>query len=186
MVKSTMVNESSRIFIGLWPKEKTKKALMPLSRAALQHCGGRALKAEHWHITLAFLGQMPSERLEQLCVQAKQWKIPVSPFLIDQYGAFKHSEIVWAGSTKIDSLKTMKDSYGVLWKKLQPLGFKPENRPFTPHVSLLRQAQDCYLKALPTFKPFYWFSAHCYIVASKPTDGRTFYRPLASIPLVFS
>lgn len=172
-----------RIFIGLWPDEQTVNAIRPLSAAALHHCGGRALQAAHWHITLAFLGSLSQEQVQQLCVHSRQWQVPVAPFQIDCFGTFADSRVLWLGSRAPFSLQAMQHSFDSLWSALQPLGFSPESRPFTPHVSLLRRAQCLSVEALPEVVPFDWQTAHCYVMASHPGPAATHYRPLARIAL---
>lgn len=172
-----------RIFIGLWPDEQTVEAIRPLSAAALQHCGGRALHAVHWHITLAFLGSLPQDRVQQLCAHSRQWQVPVAPFQIDCFGSFAHSRVLWLGSSAPASLQAMQHSFDSLWAELKPLGFYPENRPFTPHVSLLRRAQRLSLAQLPEITPFDWQSAHCSVMVSQPGPEATHYHPLARIAL---
>src|SRR5690625_5765663 len=67
-----------------------------------------------------------------------------------------------------------------LWQYLTPLGYRPEPRPFVPHISLLRQAQSYALSALPDFSPFAWQSAQCYVMESRPTANGTHYLPLGT------
>lgn len=171
-----------RIFIGLWPDKAAQTALHPLSVAALQHCGGRALRPDQWHITLAFLGALADQEVQALCAQAVQWQLPIAPFKVDSYGYFEGAQIVWAGSQDAESLEQMAATQQQLWQYLQPLGYRPEQRPFVPHISLLRRAQSFDIDKLPAFEPFYWHSAHCYVVASRPTEQGTHYTPLCSIP----
>jgi len=174
---------TQRIFIGLWPDKAAQTALHPLSAAALQHCGGRALRPDQWHITLAFLGSLSMQDVDGLCAQASEWQLPTAPFCIDHYGYFKQAGIVWVGSQETVSLQQMAACHRRLWQYLLPLGYRPEQRPFVPHVSLLRQAESCTLDALSSFIPFDWYSAHCYVVESRPTARGTHYIPLCEIAL---
>lgn len=173
-----------RLFIGLWPKAATQRALQPLSAQAVGHCGGRALKAEQWHITLAFLGAVPETRVQQLRAQAPQWQLPDAPFLLDSYGSFPGTGIVWVGSRDSASLQAMQQCFTALWHYLRPLGFSAENRPFVPHVSLLRRAVRSDIRNLPSFAPFGWHNQACYLIESRPTAQGSAYYPLAKIPLL--
>ena len=174
---------TQRIFIGLWPQKAVQNALQPLSAAALQHCGGRALRPDQWHITLAFLGALSTQDAQDLCARAAKWQLPTAPFRIDRYGYFKAPRIVWVGSQQENSLQQMAACHQQLWQYLLPLGYQPEQRPFVPHISLLRQAESCAVDALPSFTPFDWHSAHCYVVESRPTAQGTHYSPLCEISL---
>ncbi len=175
--------EQPRIFIGLWPDASTRAALGPWSAAALQHCGGRALHPDQWHITLAFLGRLSPAAVQKLCTEAARWRLPRAPFRVNCYGHFERARIVWAGSQDPQSQQHLAATYQQLWHCLQPLGYQPESRPFVPHISLLRQARFCDVQALPPREPFVWQSAHCYVVESRPTEQSTQYIPVCSIPL---
>ncbi|HLS17248.1 MAG TPA: RNA 2',3'-cyclic phosphodiesterase [Paenalcaligenes sp.] len=174
---------TQRIFIGLWPNQATQAALQPLSVAAQQYCGGRALRADQWHITLAFLGDLPPQEVQTLCAHAAEWQLPIAPFQVDRYGCFERARIIWAGSQEASSLQHMSACHQQLWQYLTPLGYRPEPRPFVPHISLLRQAQSYALSALPDFSPFAWQSAQCYVMESRPTANGTHYLPLGTIAL---
>jgi len=170
-----------RVFIGLWPDENTVRAIEPLAESALRHCGGRALHAHHWHITLAFLGALDTCTVQQLCTRSQQWQIPVGPFWVDHYGVFEQSRVLWLGSHQQPSLQIMAHGFQILWAELKALGMQPERRPFTPHISLLRRADNLDVTQLPAFRPFAWQSAGCYLMASRPSAAGTDYRPLAPI-----
>lgn len=181
--KPASASHSRRIFIGLWPDATTMQALGPLSTAALEQCKGRPLLAHQWHITLAFLGELSLSAVDSLCARAQQWALPSAPFLLDRYGCFADSRIVWVGSEHAAAQKSMAHTHAVLWQQLEGLGYTPEPRAFVPHVSLLRQAQSFRLELLPKFVPFAWQSASCQVVASSPRAGATHYECLAHIPL---
>lgn len=172
-----------RVFIGLWPDAQTIEAIRPWSEQAQLHGQGRVLAPQHWHITLAFLGALEEGRLTPLCSEAAQWQIPVAPFKVERFGLFVDSQTLWLGSHEAHSLKAMQQTFSSLWAYLTPLGFRPEQRAFTPHISLLRRAQPHVLGKLPVLTPFWWHSAACYVMESRPSATGTDYRPLAQIPL---
>lgn len=99
---------------------------------------------ENMHITMVFLGDVDDGLVPDLEVAARQaleeteLSGPIDVTL-DRLGAFPHvhkPRVVWAGCTNDpEPVKRLAKS---LEAALQPLGFEPEDRPFTTHVTLGR------------------------------------------------
>ncbi len=92
------------------------------------------------HITLKFLGDTDETLIPNIEDAMRSAISDISPFKMVLKGAgafpdFKRISVVWAGLTDADSL-------GVIAKRidecLKPLGFAPERRPFSPHVTIAR------------------------------------------------
>lgn len=97
------------------------------------------------HLTLKFLGQVPSDRLEEVqrrltpaCVAT-----PYLRFEVHTLGGFPSVEsprVIWAGlSGDIDPVSELARRIDTT---LAELGFSRENRPFTPHLTLARVRQE--------------------------------------------
>ena len=54
-----------RLFFALWPDGDTRKAINGLARPAVRRAGGRPVPARHFHMTLAFLGEVPEALFEE-------------------------------------------------------------------------------------------------------------------------
>jgi len=99
---------------------------------------------ENMHITMVFLGDISDGLVSDLEVAARQaleetgLQGPVDVTL-DRFGAFPHvhkPRVVWAGCTH--DPKPVKRLAKSLEQTLEPLGFEPEDRPFTTHVTFGR------------------------------------------------
>jgi RNA 2',3'-cyclic 3'-phosphodiesterase len=115
-------------------------AILPTSLPAL-----RRVKAENLHITLAFLGQTPDERLDDVAAAAKDAAALVSPFRLsfDRAGRFPERgrpRVVWLGIADGEA-KVVELGAGV-YEGLRSRGLRFDDRPPAPHLTLARVAED--------------------------------------------
>jgi RNA 2',3'-cyclic 3'-phosphodiesterase len=93
------------------------------------------------HITLKFLGDTPDTIVDKLLLAMAESAVGVSPFKLEvrQVGAFpavERPQVIWVGvSGEMDQLAQLQKK---IEKNMEPLGFKPEARPFSPHLTLGR------------------------------------------------
>ena len=96
---------------------------------------------ESIHLTLKFLGSVSGETIPEIVEAMSLVAQPVSPFTlqIGGTGAFpnwQRPQIVWVGvGGEMGRLTTLQRE---LEAALSPLGFPPESRPFSPHLTLGR------------------------------------------------
>jgi 2'-5' RNA ligase len=101
----------------------------------------------HWvqpegiHLTLKFLGDTPSEKVNEVKLALARAAAQVSPFTftVGEVGCFPNSRqprVVWVG------LQEPTGALACLQKAVEdqvaPLGFPTEKRPFSPHLTLGR------------------------------------------------
>lgn len=127
-----------RLFIALNFCPKNKQLLdgiaQDLKALAL---AGRPVSKDNHHLTLAFIGE--SDAVEELshCLDiaaGEQFQL-----IAAQLGAFHRSggDIIWLGIKPQPELFAL---HGRLAAALKAAGFAVDNRPFKPHLTLLRQA----------------------------------------------
>ena len=167
---------SRRLFFALWPDDASRQALADEAERLAPLCGGYPLPAENMHITLAFLGSVDAPRLEALVDLPRAWPALQGEWTLDRLGHFPKPRIVWAGSqTPNDILMTLNAE---LWQALSRHGFTAPQREFTPHVSLVRQADRAAPQSrLPT--SIRWRFDHLALVESQLGNGGSRYRTLA-------
>src|SRR5262245_20925540 len=108
----------------------------------LAGCGERLrpVALDNLHVTLKFLGDIPEERVSEICsvVRPIAEAMAASPVKLCGLRAFPHARrpsVVWVGFEQAERLVEIA---GALDRALSPLGFVPEARPFEPHLTLLR------------------------------------------------
>lgn len=172
-----MNEKSLRLFYALWPDDK--------ARARLQHLQGftrgRRIHQDKLHMTLAFLGQQPAEKLPQL--KNILADLPHSDIMlsIDHLGYFKKNRIAWAGMQAIpDALLELQLT---LVKMLESKGITllDNTGHFKPHVTLARDADP---PADVPFDPIVWHAGHAALLHSTQENGKLIYRVLASRMLI--
>jgi len=107
----------------------------------------RKASAVHWvdphgiHLTLRFLGEVQAERLEAIVAAARAGLDgrPAPRLRTGELGVFPERgrpRVVWVGLE--DEAGTLADLHRALEGALEPLGFAPEGRPYSPHLTLGR------------------------------------------------
>ncbi len=91
-------------------------------------------------MTLAFLGAVPEKRIGALRVMASQVRFARFTLELESVGCWRHNRIAWiAPQTASPGLS---DLVAKLEARLAVSGFTFDQRPFAPHVTLIRKA-DC-------------------------------------------
>ncbi|MDT3707423.1 MAG: RNA 2',3'-cyclic phosphodiesterase [Thiobacillus sp.] len=127
-----------RLFFALWPDDATRDALNRTGKWLHQHWGGRPMRVETVHITLAFLGETPAERLDDLVACADAARSDGFELILDQAGYWRHNRIGWLGASQTPPQYV--ELVGALNAALQGAGFPVDSRPHVPHVTLLRKS----------------------------------------------
>jgi len=174
----TGVMGSRRLFVALWPDPGTARVLSRIAARAHALCGGRPMRSDTLHLTLAFLGTVAGDRIPPLCEMIRTWAPRGGELVLDRFGRFKGPRIVWAGPSEpwpawLDAL------HAELWARLRQLGFPTSDEPFRPHVSLLRKAGPADPAPLGGGRPIAWRPRRCVLVASMPRETGSYYEALA-------
>jgi RNA 2',3'-cyclic 3'-phosphodiesterase len=130
--------DTLRLFFALWPDDATREALNRTSKWLHQHWGGRRMRADTLHITLAFLGSTPVDQLDVLAACADTIQTEAFELILDQAGYWRHNRIGWFGASQTPSQHL--ELVGALNTALQDAGFPVDARPHVPHVTLLRKS----------------------------------------------
>ena len=129
----------ARVFFALWPDDEVRAALADVAARAHAQCGGRVTASAKIHLTLFFVGTIERERIAELEACAKE--VAAAPFELelDVLGHWRHNRIVWAGTRQTPAaLAALVDT---LTRSLARAGYRGEDRPYAPHVTLVRDAR---------------------------------------------
>jgi len=139
--------------------------------------GGRITRPENLHLTLAFLGPTDATRLAELEAVAASVPINDCNLVLDEAGYWKHNQVVWAGTNKVpEKLDAMVNE---LRDALRKNGFRFDSKPFKPHVTLIRDAQDPGPTAKRLIK---WKVGGFALVRAYRDDQGLLYRVVSSCP----
>lgn len=127
------------------------------------------MRRENLHITLAFLGNLPADRLAQAEAVADAIAAPAFDIALDRLGWWKHNRILWAGCS--DAPAALTELAAVLGAGLRAAGFTLDERPFAVHATLLRNAR-CAAPEPLLVPPVAWHAADFVLAESVPgPDG---------------
>ena len=167
---------SRRLFFALWPDAATAVVLEEAGRRAQAICGGRSMRRETLHLTLAFLGEVASGRIEGLRQVAAAIRAPSFTLRLDTLGCWRH--IVWAGCRQLPP--PLAGLVGQLQSVLLRAGVSLEDRPFAAHVTLLRNARCGEPLPLP---PIAWHAAEFVLAAAQGSASGGGYAAIGRWPL---
>ena len=141
-----------RLFFALWPAAAAVAALAAWAEQAQKQTGGRVTRPESIHLTLAFLGEVTEERVENAIRAAQSVRGERHTLPIEHAKRWSHNDVIWVGPTEIPrALAALAQS---LRTALEKEGFVLEARPFAAHVTLIRKARRA--AALPPFPRAAW------------------------------
>ena len=103
--------------------------------------GLRPVNPEGVHLTLKFLGDMPASQVGAVSAALDEAAATALPFDLElrDLGGFpdlRRPRVLWVGVA--GDLEALQRLYEALEEALAPLGFAPEGRAFTPHLTLAR------------------------------------------------
>lgn len=175
-----MAEARQRLFLALWPDEAVAGALDAAGLAAHHLCGGRRMRRDTLHLTLAFLGDVEASRIPALVDALGAVKGDAFRLQLDTLGYWRHNQIVWAGAAEWPA--ALDGLVRALRANLAALGFAVAETGFVPHVTLLRKAAVA--GALPAPGPIAWPVSEWVLMESHLSACGPSYRRLAAWPLV--
>lgn len=179
-VRQTVHNtgDSRRLFFALWPDDPLRARLRRAVRPAVQLAGGRPVLPADLHLTLAFLGQVPESRLDDVLTAGASVSMPPIRLELDRFGCFPRAGVFWLGPERTPAALT--DFVVALWHSLEPLGLMGRG-VFRAHVTLCRKVRRA--PALPAPWPVVWLARE-FVLAESLTvpERRRHYRVLERFP----
>lgn len=133
-----------RSFVAIPLGEELHRELDRLLRRLQADAPPGAVKwvpAANIHLTLKFLGDIPPEQVEPILAALRKEVTELAPFsfFIEGFGCFpglRRPRVLWAGvQERTGQLQALQAR---VERALNPLGFPPEDRAFSPHLTLGR------------------------------------------------
>ncbi len=137
-----MSEERIRAFVAVPLAEALHVELARLQRRLRQRIpyGVRWVRTEGIHLTLFFLGEIPSAQVEPISAALKVVTRHIPPFVLEPggLGAFpspRRPRVLWVGIEGGEPLTLL---HAAVNEALASLGHRPDERPFHPHLTLGR------------------------------------------------
>jgi RNA 2',3'-cyclic 3'-phosphodiesterase len=104
----------------------------------------RWVAGKNIHLTLKFLGEVESNKIEPINQVIQAESQPIKPFELSAGGAgafpnLRRPRVVWIG---VQAPQVLGDLAAAIDRGTQQLGFPGEDRPFSPHLTLGRVSQN--------------------------------------------
>lgn len=171
-----------RLFFGLSLPDSVRAVTRACAESAALSFPGRYAPAENHHITLAFLGEVPPERLPDArdvlarCAAA----FPAPTLTLQGFGCFgrRTNGIL---ILRVHSEPPLAPLHDRLVRALAGAGLPADPGPFSPHITLARHA--ALPDALPACPPVSFTAASSHVfLSARDTAGVLRYTPLETVP----
>ncbi|NPV07161.1 MAG: RNA 2',3'-cyclic phosphodiesterase [Anaerolineae bacterium] len=135
-----------RLFIAVELPRSVREALAEVQRGLRAHPGSRHVRwtdPEGTHLTLRFLGETQEQTVPAVerCLVEACLTCPPLKLKLDGIGAFpsrKRPRVVWVGLDAGDDAERLAALQGALERGVVRLGYPPEERAFSAHLTLGR------------------------------------------------
>jgi 2'-5' RNA ligase len=189
---------SLRLFLALDPPTDVRAHLAELQSELRRRADRRAgdvkwVAPENLHLTLQFLGAVAEDQAPPVEAAAREAALAAAPLSLEVRGcgAFpgaRRPRVLWAGlAGDVDPLRALVRALG---DRLAPLGFPPEDRPFSAHVTLGRAREPrgapglaAALEALAGAAGPAWAARELVLIRSHLSPRGPRYEPIARAPL---
>ena len=163
-----------KLFFALWPdmrqRDRMRNFISPVARLV----EGRAVERHNWHITLAYIGEFPESRIDEL--HEARMAVNVEPFRLrfDRLEFWPRPKIaaLVAATVPAELERLMKDLKG----RIFAAGVELEQRTYRPHVTAVRNARQFETQRLAQSAAIEWDSFKLIESVSEP--GGVIYRPV--------
>ncbi|MDH3547448.1 MAG: RNA 2',3'-cyclic phosphodiesterase [Gammaproteobacteria bacterium] len=163
-----------RFFFALWPDNRQRDRLRDFITPVAKLIDGRAIDRRNWHITLAYIGEFPEERLDELLEVKQEVRVEPLRLRFDRVEFWPRPRIaVLVAPTVPPELTQLVDT---LKGEILAAGVVPEQRTYRPHITVARKARPFETQRLAQAAITEW--AGFELVESVSEAGGVTYRPV--------
>lgn len=125
-----------RLFVALDLPESVRESLIAMQQADIPDA--RWVRPEQMHLTMHFIGNVPDETHQT--IQTSLAAVNIADFQmrlrgVGQFPPRGSARVLWAG---IEAPVVLQTLHQAIAAALRPTGYIPEDRPFSPHITLAR------------------------------------------------
>ena len=130
--------DTLRLFFALWPDDAARAALGDLVSSLRVQCGGRPVPESKLHVTLLFLGNVQAGLVADLRRMAGRVTAPPATLVLDHVEYWRRNRLLCVSATHCPP--ALVDLVAGLVQGARRLNLPVDERPYVPHVTLLRNA----------------------------------------------
>jgi len=191
------VQDHVRLFVACEVPDDVRETIGEVIVGLKQKSGAavRWIKPDGVHVTLKFLGEVPTKKLPAVKLAIQEAVVGHSPFELEfssigTFGGREGLRIMWVGIAG-DVLR-LEALVRAVNAALAVVGFEPERRPFRPHLTLGRVRDEISTRhraeievavGKSTVPPVSWRTAQVSLMRSRFTAQGASYEVLATFPL---
>ncbi len=181
--------DGMRLFIAIHLTEEVKVHLSDtISKLSKESVRGNYIREQNLHLTLAFLGDVPSKRIKEILQCMKMATEGKRSFVIklDGIGKFEHhrESLYWCGIRKNAKLSYLQYALVTILKEHQVAA---DDKPFKPHITIGRRCimkpqfdEKTFGKSIPTIG---MKVESIHLMSSAQVKGNVYYSSLGEVNL---
>ena len=124
-----------RLFFALVPPAGVRRQAQRVQRAL--DSGGRPVKPDNLHVTLAFLGMQETDAIPVITAVASRLEFPGCRVVLDHVGQFGRGSVLWLGAREVPEALSMFQRE--LVDALACAGIGHDPKPWKLHLTLYRR-----------------------------------------------
>ncbi len=192
-----VIQDRVRLFVACEVPDDVKECIGEVIDNLRSRSGNavRWIRPEGVHVTLKFLGEVPTKKFPAVKLAIQEAVVGHSPFELEfsnigTFGGREGLRIMWVGIAG-DVLR-LEALVRAVNAALAVVGFEPERRPFRPHLTLGRVRDEISTRnraeievavGKVTVPPVSWRTAQVSLMRSRITAQGASYEVLATFPL---
>ncbi len=165
-----------RLFFALWPDVKTKQQLAGAAAKLAPANPSPLVSADNYHVTLAFVGEVPSSRLPGLLEIGAMQQAPRCTIILDATEYWPNSRIVVAAA------QNTPPGLLELWEQLHEVLALESRVRMRAHVTLERKVAQA--PVLPAMSPIVWRTSRFGLFRSELSGVESAYTVIDTWPLL--
>jgi 2'-5' RNA ligase len=168
-----------RLFLALWPTAAERDALREATSAAVAARAARAVPAPNLHVTLAFLGAVPADRIGELAALAGRLSAGTAALPVLRFTRLEHWRRPQILAALADAEPAAVTALAAdLRSATAAAGFLPDLKPFRAHVTVARQVAA--VEGPGELPPVSWHCATLALAESRSSPAGPIYSVLDS------
>jgi RNA 2',3'-cyclic 3'-phosphodiesterase len=165
-----------RLFFALWPDDVTRQRCVSIINS-ISPKPDKTVDTANLHVTLLFLGNISKIQQTSLQAAASSIAIPEMTIYFNRLSFWKKAGILCLTVAKpYTELQYLAENLKMVARELN---IKTDDRPYTPHITLVRDAKQL---APIEFEPIIWRSHSFCLVQSHSLNHKTAYEIIKEWP----